>query len=157
MNWIETITWNDEDFPFCLCAGKSAHAVVENATDIAEEIMTFGPVEATLDVYRDFFSYKSGKSLREKSTLRPVFTSSAQQQCTLTCLAKSNRDSIKTNLSQVAVEPLKPQLLKKHFRWNFEQISNWKSRRTSQVCWQTQMPCWAQTSHDIVNTNQKQV
>ncbi|XP_022101477.1 cathepsin B-like isoform X2 [Acanthaster planci] len=40
--------------------GKSAYAVMNNVLQIEEEIMHFGPVEASMDIFEDFLSYKSG-------------------------------------------------------------------------------------------------
>lgn len=37
---------------------------LDDVNDVMKEIYANGPVEATFDVYEDFFSYKSGKSIR---------------------------------------------------------------------------------------------
>ncbi|XP_038052073.1 cathepsin B-like [Patiria miniata] len=40
--------------------GKSSYAIEGSVTQIQEELINFGPVETSLNVFEDFFSYKSG-------------------------------------------------------------------------------------------------
>jgi len=43
--------------------GKTAYTVSSDPNEIAQEIMTNGPVEAAFTVYADFPNYKSGRSV----------------------------------------------------------------------------------------------
>ena len=53
------ITATDSVF-FFSNPGASAYSVSRRVEQIQNEIMTNGPVEASLDVYADFLTYKSG-------------------------------------------------------------------------------------------------
>eukprot|EP01098_Paradermamoeba_levis_P015524 TRINITY_DN794_c0_g1_i1.p1 TRINITY_DN794_c0_g1~~TRINITY_DN794_c0_g1_i1.p1 ORF type:complete len:206 (-),score=65.01 TRINITY_DN794_c0_g1_i1:121-738(-) len=47
-------SWNNRHY------GKTSYSVDSDVTEIQNEILTNGPVEAAYDVYEDFLAYKSG-------------------------------------------------------------------------------------------------
>jgi len=51
---------NGQNYPNQKIMGSQAYSIDSNINDIAQEIMTNGPVEAAFTVYEDFLAYKSG-------------------------------------------------------------------------------------------------